>query len=531
MSVNLADRKQKPGKPKDFYREFLDDSRWLTAEQAAARQTWFEKLALKNKSTALFEFEMMLKGFVCFCNPVNQPGPRLRPEPARDRDFKAEFQVAVAIARRVVKTGRKLIDDKPDTPLYKRYFDSVINQDERRFQTAKQRAALQTPEQSIGMLVVAFENLLEIIEGLSALDRVSFQLYTSVVEAAVREIENSRYFNPLAALEFRAEYDGVYPEDLLAMIHHVESVPARKVAALTFLALFRILRYLSAIKHVCERKVSYGALFGWLSVLRSDIRALTVFLRRDAAAWIAGGFGRLYESETSERVSYKYDTLKNEFKSLKSLRKLLISVGDQLRLEQRKVFEQQLPAFSAIQDLENFAELTRMTIIPLSAFVQNALLLLALDFEPSLRGTQIFTDFISLKEQSERLRRDIWMFQQILRAFIEKAESSAIAADQWAGKNTFQFVREFVTYFRSMGYQLLRWADYEQFDRFLGLVDRLQEGDVLEVQRVEHVVAACRDFQTFLATTFDAVSDRQELRDKPFNRKEAAETLKLFLSR
>ena len=97
--------------------------------------------------------------------------------------------------------------------------------------------------------------------------------------------------------------------------------------------------------------------------------------------------------------------------------------------------------------------------------------------------------------------------------------------------STFRFVREFVGYFRSMGYQLLRYSDYAEFDKFMQLVDRLREGDVLEVQRVSNVIAACEDFMSYLDRTFEAVSQREELKDCPFDRREAARTLKLFLKR
>ena len=140
-------------------------------------------------------------------------------------------------------------------------------------------------------------------------------------------------------------------------------------------------------------------------------------------------------------------------------------------------------------------------------------------------------DFSSDKARSERLRRDVWMFQQILRAFVAKAKGTVDATDQWAGMSTFRFVREFVKYFKSMGYQLLRYSDYERFDRFMSLVDRLRDGDVLEVQRLSHVVAQCEDFNEFLTHMFEAVSRREELRDSEFDRRDAARTLKLFLGR
>ena len=123
------------------------------------------------------------------------------------------------------------------------------------------------------------------------------------------------------------------------------------------------------------------------------------------------------------------------------------------------------------------------------------------------------------------------MFQQILRGFIEKSKTSTETADKWSTATSFNFVREFVRYFRSMGYQLLRYSDYDRFDRFIHLVDRLKGGDVLEVQRLEHVVTSCEDFHYFLNQTFEAVGNRKELKGIPFDRKEAARTLKLFLTR
>ena len=123
------------------------------------------------------------------------------------------------------------------------------------------------------------------------------------------------------------------------------------------------------------------------------------------------------------------------------------------------------------------------------------------------------------------------MFQQILRAFIEKARNTRTITDHWSDRASFRFVKQFVGYFRSMGYQLLRYSDYEQFDRFMDLVMRLREGDVLEVQRLPQVVAACEDFMQFLEQTFERVNQREELADAPFDRKDTARTLKLFLGR
>lgn len=516
---------------RDFYTEFIEGSRWLRREHAAARAKWFEDITTVDKEHLLFEFEMLLKGLVCFGNPVNHPGPPLRGDPAVARAFKPELAVTREIIRRIVEVGRRLTASKGKSLVFQRYLESIIGQDEARFKMVKQSLDQDMPEQSMALIVSAFSNLGEIVEGLNQLPYVSYRLFANVIHAAQREVHRSTYFDPLAALEFRAEFDKVRPEQMVQLIRNIPSEPAARVAALSFLSMFRLLRYIRSAERSITRKVPPAVLFAWLAVLRSDIRALIIFLKREAARWLSSGFGRLYEKEPPDFVHHRYDGLAEEFHRLRSLKELLASMGDQLRLEQVKVYEQQLPAVSAVGSWERFISRVGPALTSLRTFVQNATMLLAREFDPSIDGAKIFGDFISARERSERLRRDIWMFRMVLRAFIEKTKGSYRTTDQWSEMTTFRFVREFVGYFRSMGYQLLRYSDYAEFDKFMTLVDRLREGDVLEVQRISNVIAACEDFMTFLDKTFDAVGRREELAGIPFDKKEAVQTLKLFLKK
>jgi hypothetical protein len=514
---------------RDYYQEFIDGSRWLRQEQAIARTAWFEEIGGAKKADVLFEFEMLLKGLVCFGNPVNHPGPPRRGEPAVARAFKDELSVLRATLTRVVETGRLLSGGEERSRVFQRYLESVIAQDETRFSMVKQSLTQDTPAESLTLLISALQNLQEIVDGLLSSPHVSFRLFSSIVQLAQREIHRSTYFDPLAALEFRIEFDTAHHKAIVPLLNCIHSDPARKVAALSFLSMFRLLKYLDAIDEVRLDGQNLGMLFGWLAVLRSDARALTIFFKRDTATWISNGFERIWENLEPTAINMRFPQLETEFSTLRSLRKLLASVGDQLRLEQRKVFEQQLPAISSIESLEQFSATLDNSVKSLRSFLQNIVVLLAQEFDPSLDGTSLFGNFISVESNSGRLRRDIWMFQQILRAFIEKTKDSAGTADQWTGLNSFRFIRQFVKYFRSMGYQLLRYSDYEQFDNFMSLVDRLREGDVLETQRFSHVVEACEDFQNFLKETFESVGLREELKDIPFDKKEAARTLMLFL--
>lgn len=514
---------------RDYYTEFIEGSRWLRKEQAEARATWYEQLPWEHRETTLFRFEMLLKGLVCFGNPVNHPGPPRRGEPVAAREFDNEIGVVRSVLRDIVETGHALSGESENTYIFQRYLESVIVQDQARIQIAKKSLAQDTPEQSIALMLAAMENLYELVRGLTATSPISYRLFSSVIKLAQREIHRSEYFDPLAVLEFRTEFDRIQNVDVLEVIRSIRIDPARRVASLVFLALFRLLRYLILITEEHERHAGFGTLFAFLAVLRSDARALAVFLRRDAANWIADGFGKLYETADIDGVGERFRHLEGDFAKLKSLRELLGSMGNQLRLELRRVYEQQLPALEKVEGKEDLDSAIERATSSMRSFLQNSAVLLAREFAPGVMGQDLFDDYTSERTRSDRLRRDIWMFQQILRAFITKAKGSADAADQWSGLNTFRFVREFVTYFKSMGYQLLRFSDYERFDKFMGLVDRLRDGDVLEVQRLSQVITECEDFHSYLGQMFEAVSRRGELANVEFNRREAAKTLMLFL--
>src|SRR5690606_39816627 len=131
-------------------------------------------------------------------------------------------------------------------------------------------------------------------------------------------------------------------------------------------------------------------------------------------------------------------------------------------------------------------------------------------------------------ETSERLRRDVWMFAQILRAFYAKAEHTP-DEDQWGPVNQFQYVREFLAYFRSMGYPLLRASDYPRFDSFMSAIGQLGDSDLANPETLATSVQECVAFHAYLEDLFHQISRREELTSTPFDRRNAAVALRLYL--
>ncbi len=111
----------------------------------------------------------------------------------------------------------------------------------------------------------------------------------------MREIAQSAFFNPLAALEFRPEFDRIASAQVLELIQGVPGEQAHRLVALTFLSLFRMLRYTRLLDSIAvdhtDRRVA-GRAYLVFAVLRSDARALSNFLRRRAGGLLAESFER-----------------------------------------------------------------------------------------------------------------------------------------------------------------------------------------------------------------------------------------------
>jgi hypothetical protein len=197
----------------------------------------------------------------------------------------------------------------------------------------------------------------------------------------------------------------------------------------------------------------------------------------------------------------------------------------------RRAFEHDFPAPSPPPTLDVLRTAALGTVRNLRPALQNAILFLGRSLGVRLDEQGVFDDAVARRTLSERLRRDVWMFAQIVRAFAEKARGTQVAGGdvRWSGVSPLQFVREFLAYFRAMGYPLLRAADYPHFDAFLSAMGALEENDLLDPARLMHAIEECDRFRTFLERLFAQIGQRDELAGTTFDRKAAARQLKLYL--
>jgi len=513
---------------RDVYANLLRDTRGMRREQASARDAWYAALPWDHKEETLFELEMLLKSFACFGNPRNHAGPP-RKTPAVAHDFRDELRIVRDALQEAIAQTRQLLGPKDRAYVFTRYLETVLPEDKERSKLVRDQLSQDTPDESLFVLRNAFGSFVEIADGLMRLGRIPHRTYFAFLGTITREIGRSAYFNPLVSLEFRPELDRIRHPEVLEILHAVPNDAAHRIAALSYLTLFRALRYLGLVEGYATTPETVRRAYSILAVLRSDIRALHRFLVTRAGDVLATGFERELFRVGADGIASSFDSLTEEAGALIALRGTLGSLGHGLRLDVRRVLERELPAPDAGTSDEELATRVMAATAQLRATFQHAIASLSRELAPSLRAPTLALDEVSRAATSERLRRDVWMFSHVLRAFLAKADAARADADRWESFASFQFVREFLTHFRAIGYQLVRHSDYGHLDRFLTELEALRDVDLLEPGRLAIAVEECARFHEYLETLFAKISLRGEIANIPFDKRAAAETMRIYL--
>ncbi|MGE0788420.1 MAG: hypothetical protein AB7S26_22285 [Sandaracinaceae bacterium] len=515
---------------RDVYANLLRDSRGLRRDQASARDTWFASLPWEKKEQTLFELEMLLKGIACFGNPRNHAGPT-RSSESMGHDYAEELRVLRDGVGQAGALVRSLLGDRERAYTFSRYLSSVLPEDSSRGQLLQEQLTQDTPEEALFVLRNAFASYHDLIDGLLRLDHVPHKLYVAAHGSLTREVGRNVFFNPLMALEFRPEFDRIRNAEVLETLQLVDAESAHRVVALAMLSLFRALRYLDLIDQYAPDPSAARRSHLILAVLRSDLRALTRYLGRHAADVIANGLERRIVAVHMVEIRERTDEIAREANALSTLRNGLETVASSVRVDVRKVFSVDLPSPS---DAPTGAELGPQLVVAtatLRASLHHAITSLCRIIARGRPPPRLAQDAAAQNAEGERLRREIWMFMQILRAFIAKAKVADPGSDRWAGAASFQFVRDFLAHFRAIGYQLVRANDYERLDPFLSALEQLRDVDLVEPERLLFAVDECQRFYGFLEELFSEVSHRKGLEEVAFDRQDAVATLKVYLGR
>jgi hypothetical protein len=478
----------KPRFARDFFSELIKDSQAPRSGFLAERERWLRSVQVEGREELLFEFEMLLRGVERYFNLHNLPIDEKRPVVVRD--FHEELWDVRDALDAGIKIARRLLDPDSDSKMiFRRYVESQLADDRMRRALLEDELDQDTPQESLFLLRQSFEALKSIIDHLVKLEVCAFSLYAEVGNLALREIVLNRYFRPFRPLEFRLEYDRIKSVSVLEALGQVPEGD-RRLFTVALLALFRLLHYLSYVSPEEGAPPSPRARV-LLALVRSESVSLVAYL----------------EVELAARASQK----RQKAAALKAAREIVRESGRILAVLQ----EADAPEADGSEELETAA-------VDLTQLYRLEIVRLARALDPKLSSTD-FGRLVSRVDMAERLRTDLWAFGELA----SRAQVALKAVDLRAAAAALGALNEFTRYFQEVSYQLLRYGDYEAFDRFAAILAELDEPPPGPVARLR-LAEDCGLFGEVASTMSAQVGRRSELAHRKLDRERAHALLVRF---
>ncbi len=508
--------------------ETLRTARPLGPDRARARERWFAALSVPEKASRLFDFEMLLKGIGCLQERANHPGDTTTPPPL-GWDWRVELRIGLDALRSALDAAKALLGARDRMLSFRRYVASLALGEAERARSLQRSLLPQTPEEALLSLRAALGDLLELGETLAEGGPLGARAAQAWFASVLREVSRSPYFDPLLPIEFRPEFDRLEDPRLVELLSNIPSEAAQRAAVLSVLTIRRLRRYLDRAGALAATGPVPPRAYAWLAVFRSDVRSLFRQLTGSLPDTVADALERELMRLPAERVWTEYDRLLRSVRSIPPLVGAMQGLARTLEAEAHRAFSLQIPPFDA--EAHHEPDAWREPLATLQAALAEAFAVLLGELGAPEIAAHAALGAVSERESAERLRREIWMFQQVLRAFLAKAEACRGERDGWESLAELRFVKDFAIHFRTLGYQLLRAEDYPALDGFLAALEAVRSTDVLEPDRLAEMARQAEAAQDFLETLFDAVGQRETLRGVPFDRRVAAESLRFHLER
>ncbi|HZA51558.1 MAG TPA: hypothetical protein VE549_12515 [Myxococcaceae bacterium] len=466
-----------PRTARDFYSELIKDTQSGRAGFLLEREQWLRALHADGTEERLFEFEMLLRGIERYFNFHNL-GFDLADGPLVTRNFRDELGQVRDAVNEAIRAARQLLDpDSDQRMVFRRYIESTVADDRARRMLAEENLGQDTPQESLFVLRQSFAALRTVIDHLLELPACPLAVYGDVGSLLLREIVLNRYFRPFRPLEFRLEYDRIHSVRILEALGALPE-GSRRLFTVAFLALFRLLHYLSyAGEDRAEPPPPRARVI--LALVRSEAGSLALFLEED--------------------VAVRAELKRHKAAALRAARELM-------RETKRISREVLAPA-------RELADLFRRQIIALARALEGA------DVRRIGNGahdaSKAFEALVSSSEIAERLRLDLWA----LAGLCEAATRALRKPNRDKAESALGAVRAYLQYFHGVSYQLLRYRDYDSLDRLAALVGETERVPDDEDQRAA-LADALHRFSEVARALSSEVARRADLSGVPLDRAE-----------
>lgn len=457
-----------------------------TVPMRSLADNWVTSVKKKNRDV-FSELDVLLRSLDRFFNIDNLPFSK---EDVANRNFFDELSAARDTILRIVGLLETIIPDgKKNVYWFQKFAHSKFLNDKKRDALREELYKQDVPEKSLFLLYDTFVNLKGIISDILKTEHIPYLTFSNIGQIVGREIRENTFFNPFK-MDLNPDFDTIENREVSRVVKEIEDPEVKKYSSLVLLYLFRFLRYL----RYADASSRFGSLNSSLLII--------LLLRPELSVFLA------YLDKVARKV-------RNE-----EFRKFLKVISYQFSMESKRVFLQELreifrnksPQFlkGKIENshgiLKNLAEQSTVQLVQF--------------FNPGVKGNEIFDTFITKLEQSLRLREDILILNRFL-ALMEEGPGER-------RPHVFDSMRNFMMYFQSFTFKLLRYDDYEEFVSFFNRVLAFNREDV-KGKGFDRMLDKFRQFRIFTETCLRQISGRTELLDLPVDMGRVEDSLKQYL--
>jgi hypothetical protein len=441
-------------------------------------QNWVAEA--KKENPALFsELDVLLRAMDRYFNLENLPSST---EDITTRNFYGELLVARDTILRLLGILETAIPETRKNAYWLRKFAETAYLSERKVDASREDLYRQdTPEKGLYLLYDSFLNIKGLITDISRAGHISFLGFTNVGNLVSKEIRENLFFNPFRK-NMNPEFDVITNPVISDIVRALKDREERKQVSVVYLYLFRLVRILGFFEHAAPHAVSLSSSLMLLALLRSEISSFQGYI---------------------DKVSRK--------PGRPELQALLRTIGYQFSMESRRVFQQELKDIQRKRASVHFRGKIENSHGILKNLTEQTIVQLAQYHDPAIQGEKIFASFTTRVEQSLRLREDIHALHIFAARFCASADNLN------ARLKSFESLRNYMLYFESFTFRLLRHDDYEEFSVFFQALNSVKKealtglGFPKVLDKVKHIVI-------FLETTLRQIDNRAELAEKPVDR-------------
>ncbi|MFN3396373.1 MAG: hypothetical protein ACK4Z9_06205 [Thermodesulfovibrionales bacterium] len=450
-------------------------------------ETNWVDLARKRNPEVFSELDTFLKATDRFFNTDNLPISR---EDLTNRNFYHELIAVREVILRIVSLLEMVIPEgKRNVYWFQKFAQTKLLSDRKRDALREELYRQDTPEKSLLLLYDSFVNLKGLVSDIIRTEHIPFLTFSNIGQLIGKEIGENIFFNPFKK-EIDPDIDVIDNREVSRIVKSITDKEAKKYVSLILLNLFKLLRYLRSVDN-SQRFGSLSAAAVILILIRSEIEVFRGYLDRSAN-------------------SIKDNALSMLFKA----------IGYQFSMESKRVYNQELKEIFRNRSISHLKAKIENSHGILKNLSEQSVIQIVQFFAPNVKGEDVFESFITRLEQSLKLRDDIIILEKFLKLF----EDSKSMEDR---HKVFDAMINYMLYFQSFTFRLLRYEDYEEFSSFFDKVLSLGRG--INESDIQGLLEEVHKFRIFVETCIRQISNRAELLNIPPDMNKIDDNIRQYL--